>query len=97
LPVRGLLLASITDPYFIILIQLFDGLGAAVFGVLTPLVVSDIAPDTGHYTTAGTAPMLGDLRFDQFAEMRFQAFVRALLIGSHQARIAGHIRGKDRG
>jgi MFS family permease len=52
LPVRGVLLASITDPYFIILIQLFDGLGAAVFGVLTPLVVSDIARDTGHYTTA---------------------------------------------
>jgi MFS family permease len=52
LPVRGVLLASITDPYFIILIQLFDGLGAAVFGVLTPLVVSDIARDTGHYTTS---------------------------------------------
>jgi hypothetical protein len=38
-----MLLATITDPYSIILIQLFDGLGAAVFGVLTPLVVSDIA------------------------------------------------------
>jgi hypothetical protein len=34
-----------------ILIQLFDGLGAAIFGVLTPLVVSGIAHDTGHYTT----------------------------------------------
>jgi MFS family permease len=52
LPARGLLLAAIPDPYPIILIQLFDGLGAAVFGVLTPLVVSDITRDTGHYTTA---------------------------------------------
>ena len=29
------------------------------------------------------APVLGDLRVDQFAEMRLQAFVRAFLIGTH--------------
>lgn len=52
LPLRGALLAGITDPYLIILIQLLDGLGAAVFGVLTPLIIADIARDTGHYTTA---------------------------------------------
>jgi MFS family permease len=51
LPIRGALLAGITDPYMIILIQLLDGLGAAVFGVLTPLIVADITRDTGHYTT----------------------------------------------
>jgi MFS family permease len=51
LPIRGALLAGFTDPYLIIAIQLFDGLGAAVFGVLTPLIVADIAWDTGHYTT----------------------------------------------
>jgi MFS family permease len=51
LPIRGALLAGITDPYLIMLIQLFDGLGAAVFGVLTPLIVADIARDSGHYTT----------------------------------------------
>jgi MFS family permease len=51
LPIRGALLAGTTDPYLIILIQLFDGLGAAVFGVLTPLIVADITRDTGHYTT----------------------------------------------
>jgi MFS family permease len=51
LPIRGLLLAGITDPFLIIVIQLFDGLGAAVFGVLTPLIVADIARTTGHYTT----------------------------------------------
>jgi len=51
LPIRGALLAGVTDPYLIILIQLFDGLGAAVFGVLTPLIVADIARDSGHYPT----------------------------------------------
>lgn len=51
LPIRGALLAVLSDPYLIILVQLLDGLGAAVFGVLTPLVVADIARDSGHYTT----------------------------------------------
>jgi MFS family permease len=51
LPIRGALLAGITDPYLIILIQLLDGLGAAVFGVLTPLIVADITQNSGHYPT----------------------------------------------
>jgi MFS family permease len=52
LPIRGAFLAGISDPYLIIVIQLFDGLGAAVFGVLTPLIIADITRDTGHYTTS---------------------------------------------
>jgi len=52
LPIRGILLAGIADPYLIIVIQLFDGLGAAVFGVLFPLIVADITRDTGNYTTS---------------------------------------------
>jgi MFS family permease len=52
LPIRGILLASIADPYLIIAIQLFDGLGAAVFGVLFPLIVADVTRDTGNYTTS---------------------------------------------
>jgi MFS family permease len=52
LPIRGILLAGITDPNLIIAIQLFDGLGAAVFGVLFPLIVADITRDTGNYTTS---------------------------------------------
>jgi MFS family permease len=51
LPIRGVLLAGFTDPYLIILIQLFDGLGAAVFGVLLPLIIADLTRDSGHYTT----------------------------------------------
>jgi MFS family permease len=52
LPIRGILLACAADPYLIIAIQLFDGLGAAVFGVLFPLIVADVTRDTGHYTTS---------------------------------------------
>ena len=43
------------------------------------------------------ATVLRDLRIDQFAQMRPQAFVGAFLIGAHQARIACHIGGEDRG
>jgi MFS family permease len=52
LPIRGILLACVADPYLIIAIQLFDGLGAAVFGVLFPLTVADLTRKTGHYTTS---------------------------------------------
>jgi MFS family permease len=52
LPIRGILLAFATDPFLIIAIQLFDGLGAAVFGVLFPLIVADVTRDTGQYTTS---------------------------------------------
>ena len=41
--------------------------------------------------------MLADLRIDELDEMRLEAFVRAFLIGTHQARIAHHIGGEDRG
>jgi hypothetical protein len=43
------------------------------------------------------ATVLRDLRIDQFAQMRPQAFVGAFLIGAHQARIACHIGGEDGG
>ena len=52
LPIRGFLLASVADPYLIIAIQLFDGLSAAAFGVLFPLIVADATRETGHYTTS---------------------------------------------
>ena len=51
-PIRGFLLASIAHPYLTIPIQLFDGLGAAVFGVLFPLIVADITRNSGYYTTS---------------------------------------------
>jgi hypothetical protein len=38
-----------------------------------------------------------DLRVDELTAMRFEAFERALLIGTHQTRIPGPVSGKDRG
>jgi MFS family permease len=52
LPIRGVLLACVADPYLIVAIQLFDGFSAAAFGVLFPLIVADATRETGHYTTS---------------------------------------------
>lgn len=51
-PIRGLLLAAVANPYLIVPIQLLDGLAAAVFGVLFPLIVADLTRNTGYYTTS---------------------------------------------
>ena len=57
-------------------------------GELRPKPVAGVPDDA--------AVMLGNLGINQLAEMRHEAFVGALLIGAHQARIPGHISGKDR-
>ena len=49
LPIRGAALAATTDPALVVLLQALDGIAAACFGVLVPLVVSDIAGRTGHF------------------------------------------------
>jgi MFS family permease len=49
-PLRGVVLALVADPVVVILIQAVDGVAAACWGVLQPLVVSDIAGRSGHYT-----------------------------------------------
>ena len=43
------------------------------------------------------AVVLPNFRIDELVEMRLEAFVRALLIGTHQTRIAHHICRQDRG
>jgi len=52
LPVRGLLFAVVSDPVAVVLIQMLDGIAAACFGVLVPLVTSDIAARSGHFNLA---------------------------------------------
>lgn len=49
LPVRGVLFALLRDPALVVLIQALDGIAAAAFGVLVPLIVSDIAGRSGHF------------------------------------------------
>jgi MFS family permease len=48
LPLRGVLLALLPDPTLVILVQVLDGITAACFGVMVPLVVADVAGRSGH-------------------------------------------------
>jgi MFS family permease len=63
LAIRGLLFATVHDPYFLVAVQLFDGITAAVFAVLIPLTVADLAFGSGHFNLAqgivGTAVGIG--------------------------------------
>ncbi len=49
LPIRGLLFATVTDPYLLVVVQLLDGLTAAVFSVMVPLTVADLTRGTGRF------------------------------------------------
>jgi MFS family permease len=49
LPIRGLLFATVTNPELLVLVQILDGVTAAVFSVMVPLVVVDLTRDTGHF------------------------------------------------
>ena len=63
LAVRGLLFAIVSDPYLLVVVQIFDGITAAVFSVMMPLIVADIAFGSGHFNLAqgivGTAIGIG--------------------------------------
>ncbi len=49
LSLRGLLLAVIGEPKLVVLVQALDGVAAACFGVMAPLVTSDVAGRSGHF------------------------------------------------
>jgi len=49
LPVRGVLFAVVKDPNLLVLVQVLDGLTAAVFGVMVPLIIADLTRGTGHF------------------------------------------------
>ncbi len=49
LPVRGILFASVTNPELLVVVQLLDGVTAAVFSVMVPLVVADLTRGTGRF------------------------------------------------
>jgi len=49
LPVRGLLYTLTVDPYLLVGIQLLDGIGAGIFGVVSVLVVADLTRGTGRF------------------------------------------------
>jgi MFS family permease len=63
LAIRGLLFAVVSDPYLLVMVQVFDGITAAVFSVMVPLIVADVAFGSGHFNLAqgivGTATGIG--------------------------------------
>jgi predicted MFS family arabinose efflux permease len=63
LAIRGVLFATVNDPYLLVAVQVFDGVTAAVFSVMVPLIVADVAFGSGHFNLAqgivGTATGIG--------------------------------------
>jgi MFS family permease len=61
LPVRALLYTLSDDSAWLIGVQLLDGVGAGIFGAITPLLVADLMRGTGRYNVAlgGVATLQG--------------------------------------
>jgi MFS family permease len=49
LPLRAVLFAMNNNPYALILIQILDGIGAGIFGVLSLIVISDLTQGSGRF------------------------------------------------
>ena len=49
LPIRGALYTLSDNPYFLVGVQLMDGIGAAIFGVVSVLVIADLTHGTGRF------------------------------------------------
>ncbi len=52
LPLRGLLYVVSDDPYWLVAVQLLDGIGAGIFGALFPVVVKDLTQGTGRFNVS---------------------------------------------
>ena len=49
LPLRALTFSATSNPALVIGVQLLDGIAGAGFGILVPLIVSDVAARSGHF------------------------------------------------
>ena len=49
LPVRGLLYALTSNTALLVAIQILDGIGAGIFGVVSVLVIADLTRGTGRF------------------------------------------------
>jgi MFS family permease len=94
LALRGALFATVHDPSLLVAVQVLDGVTAAVFGVMIPLIVADVAFGSGHFNLAqgviGTAVGIGaslstvvaGYASDQFGHgVAFMALAAAALSG----------------
>lgn len=52
LPIRAVLYTLSDNSFWLVGVQILDGVGAGIFGALTPLVIADIMRGTGRYNLA---------------------------------------------
>lgn len=52
LPLRALLFATTVNPTLVIAVQVLDGIAGAGFGILVPLIVSDVAAQSSRFNLA---------------------------------------------
>ena len=52
LPIRGVLYVLSDNPWWLVGVQLLDGIGAGLFGALFPLVVKDLTQGTGRFNVS---------------------------------------------
>jgi MFS family permease len=92
LPIRGLLFATVSNPYALVAVQLLDGITAAAMGITVPLMIADLTRGTGHFNLvqgmvatavgigASTSPTLAGYLTDHFGSST--AFFGLALIAS---------------
>jgi MFS family permease len=52
LPIRGVLYTLSNDPYWLVGVQLLDGVGAGIYGAIFPIIVADLMRGTGRFNVA---------------------------------------------
>jgi MFS family permease len=52
LPIRGALYAFSNDAYWLVGVQLLDGVGAGIYGAIFPIIVADLMRGTGRFNVA---------------------------------------------
>jgi MFS family permease len=52
LPIRGILYVLWDNPFWLVGVQMLDGIGAGIFGALFPLVVADLTRGTGRFNVS---------------------------------------------
>lgn len=52
LPVRGFLFTLTDSPFGVVAIQILDGVGAGIFGVIAIIIAADLMQDTGRFNFA---------------------------------------------
>ncbi len=52
LPIRGALYTMSDNPYWLVGVQLLDGVGAGIYGAIFPVIVADLMRGTGRFNVA---------------------------------------------